>query len=371
MTIMKKCGILTISVGIMNYGNRLQNYSLQQVLENYGYEVRTVNYKPKYPESSYATVPVNKLKKYKTYALKAIFYLRNKVLYREKSIKFNHFTTEKIHWTDEIYSIDSDFRCLSKEFDNIVCGSDQVWNPYWEGTQPFYFMQFMPFEKRVAYAASLGVESIPDDMKASYTDYFKNIKYISCREDRGVEIVNELGGIATQVLDPVFLINVDAWKKIEKRPEKLKTDKYVLAYFLGDIERKTQQYLDKLRNQGYSVIYLDRKDKLNSIFASPVEFLYLVNHCKLLCTDSFHGCAFSIIFNKPFVCFERSLNNGSAHSMNSRMTSLFNLFKCEERFASRLSTDPFAMDYSTINKIIDKERKKSLEFLEVALNDRK
>lgn len=369
---MGKCGILTISVGIMNYGNRLQNYALQQVLLGMGYEVETVKYLPQYPQSSYDTVNTSKSKtNYKSFFMRKLLYLRNRTAGREKYNKFDAFTKNRISWTNKEYFIDTDFSELKNRFDYIVCGSDQVWNPFWEGTQPIYFMQYMPYEKRIAYAASFGVSSIPDNMRKLYTQYLNNIKYISCREDAGVDIVSEMGNSnAIQVLDPVFLLNVEDWQKIEIKPDNLNADKYILVYFLGDIEKKVEKQIDIYSKQGYKAIYLDRRDKLNSIFASPEEFLYLVRNCELLCTDSFHGCAFSIIFNKPFICFDRTLNNGAAQNMNSRMASLFRLFNCDERMCSNFRGNPFDMDYAAINTKKEEEKKKSLCFLEESLNDR-
>ena len=377
-----KCGILTINTSLMNYGNRLQNYALQRVLERQECEVATVNYTPTYPESSYRDLRIaaaqtalrakkHRWKKVVNLAIRGVLRRRNRKAQKEKREKYNAFIRDYIKWTSEEYTLDSELAPLGEKFDFMIAGSDQIWNPYWEGTQPIYFMQFVPENKRIAYAASFGVSSIPDQIKSMYGDYLKSIPRISCRENTGCDLVEELTQKkAIQVLDPVFLLEQNDWQKIEEKPDAVSTDKpYILVYFLGDIEKETAKKIKRLQKKnGCRLIYLDRNDKLNSCFASPTEFLYLIHHAAIVCTDSFHGCAFSIAFNRPFVCFQRTLNNGAAQDMSSRLTSLFDLLQCN-RYDTALSFSEMAkMDYDEINSILQKEKKKSLEFLMDALH---
>lgn len=370
-----KCAILTISVGIPNYGNRLQNYALQETLKSLGCEVETVDYKPVYPQSSYDSISGKQemnFWEFKSLVKRRLLYLRNRQLIKEKNEKFLEFTRNKINWTEQKYTIDSDFSELAQCFNYMIAGSDQIWNPYWEGTQPIYFMEFMPKENRIAYAASFGLSHIPDSMKDYYKNKLNSIKHISCREDRGVEIVHEIAGAeAVQVLDPVFLVKPTEWQKIETKPVALHDNKpYILAYFLGSISK---EYIDKLNHYkktlNCNILFLDKKDKLSSIFASPSEFLYLIRNAKLVCTDSFHGLAFSLIFNRPIVYFNRSLDNGKAQDMASRMTSLFNMFECDNRFMAQIKDEELLkMNFDKINSIIEQKKEYSLGYLRKALD---
>lgn len=372
----RKVGILTITHSLMNYGNRLQNYALQKVLVKMGYDVKTVHYTPSYEHIHRPASTVSKrnilvrifrrmLRESKRLALFAIRAYRvvkfcGKPSTPENKVsRFNEFIRTKIRWTEEEYTFGSNFSELDREFDCLIAGSDQIWNPYWEGTQPVYFMEYVPAEKRTAYAASFGVSSIPDDMKEQFSHYLKQIPRISCREDRGCEIVEELTGTRPEhVIDPVFLLSREEWAEIEERPSGVRiSEAYVLVYFLGRISEQAKQHIKVHRRSGMSVIYLDRVSKLNTCFASPQEFLYLVNHAGMILTDSFHGCAFSIIFNKPFIYCERSLDLGKEQDMSSRFSSLFNMLGCSKNMT----------DYTDINKAIHVEQQKALEFLRIAL----
>lgn len=364
----KRIGILTINVNLMNYGNRLQNYALQEVLRKLGHDALTVDYTPSYPSSSFSySTSVQKkssrffpLRMIPGKAVRLIVRFMNRYAYRRKIESFNDFVRNKIKWTNEKYGFDSDFSALNEEFDYMIAGSDQVWNPYWEGTQPVYFMEFVPPEKRIAYAASFGVSEIPDDMRERYRAYMKQIPRISCREDTGCDIVENLTGRRPEhVLDPVFLLSKDEWSAMEKEPSRSYSfgSSYVLVYFLGGISESANERIKSLKN----AVYLDRREKFNPIFASPEEFLFLVNHAEMIITDSFHGCVFSLIFNKPFAYFDREVSGGN-RDMSSRLSSLSRLIQC--RISEHGIT---SYDYPAINQILAREKIKSMNFLESSL----
>ena len=364
----RRIGILTINVNLMNYGNRLQNYALQEILRKLGHDALTVDYTPVYPASSFSNITSEKKKANRFFplrmipkkAVRRIVRFMNRYAYRKKIKSFNDFVRKKIKWTDEKYTLGSDFNALNDEFDFMIAGSDQIWNPYWEGTQPVYFMEFVPPEKRIAYAASFGVSEIPDDMRERYRAYMNQIPMISCREDTGCSIVENLTGKRpVHVLDPVFLLTKNEWSVIENKPSccHFLRKPYVLVYFLGSISESANERIKSLRH----VIFLDRRDKFNSIFASPEEFVYLVSHAEMILTDSFHGCVFSLIFNKPFAYFDREVSGGN-RDMSSRLSSLSRLINC------RISEEGITSnDYPAINQILERERIKSMNFLEASL----
>ncbi len=98
----------------------------------------------------------------------------------------------------------------------------------------------------------------------------------------------------------------------------------------------------------------------------PEEFVYLEKNAFLICTDSFHSCVFSIIFNRPFVVFNRI---GTKKSMNSRIETLLKKFKIDNRmFTGKITEENLRYDYTETYKILEKEREKSRKFLEKALD---
>lgn len=372
----KRIGILTITHPVpksMNYGNRLQNYALQETLKKLGHDVKTVLYVCVYPPRESRTVRAAKffarpVKRFLVSAARRMFHEYRKAVlgssrwgWHEKICGFDEFVRTKIRLTDEMYSIGSDFSRLDEEFDCMIAGSDQVWNPYWEGTQPIFFMEFVPPKKRIAYAASFGVGEIPDRMKEEYRRCLAQIPRISCREDMGCDLVEELTGKRPEhVLDPVFLMERQEWAELERCPAGMNlSEPYVLAYFLGATADEAKQKAASLRHSGLQVVYLDKCFEVNSCFASPQEFLYLVDHAQMVLTDSFHGCAFSIIFNTSFQHFVRKSHFGTKQDMNSRFTSLFRQLHCGAETS----------DFTEANRSILNERKKALAFMKSALSE--
>ncbi|MBR2215114.1 MAG: polysaccharide pyruvyl transferase family protein [Selenomonadaceae bacterium] len=375
---MKRCGILTINVSLMNYGNRLQNYALQEVIKSLGFEVETVNYTPIYPAQTTVS-PSPQLTFYQRIKRKlrgrknmSIWQrLNNRYKYRRKICEYREFKNKRIMWSKERLTYGDDLRVLAAKYDYVICGSDQVWNPYWEGTQPIYFMEFIPQERRIAYAVSFGVSDIPENMKEMYRVAIESIPHLSCREARGVELIRSLTGKeAKQVLDPTLMLDRGQWENIEDRFSAVKSgEDYILAYFLGKMDEGAEEVMISFaQTNNCRTIYLDKWEYKDNAFASPTEFLYLVHHARLIVTDSFHGIVFSIIYNRPFVYVPRSLELGQAQDMSSRMDSLLRLFKLEGRAIDKLSAEDWEwLDYTEVNMIWQKEKESSMKFLRSAL----
>lgn len=365
-----KVGILTINIGLMNYGNRLQNYALQIFLEGMGADIQTIKYHPSY---GIKTEP-------KVYTVKRIMKgINRRVLWMakisktySKKKKWDQFVNGCIKWTSDDYYIDSDFSVLAEQFDYMIAGSDQIWNPYWEGKNPVYFMGFMPLERRISYAASFGVSYIPEEQREYFQLKLQAIPFISVREDKGAEIVkNLIGREVVQVIDPVFLLTCKQWETIAKAPKRIGRKPYLLVYLLGDCIGEMKEFINNYTNKNkLRVIYLDRYDKATSVFADPGEFVYLVMNAETVLTDSFHGAAFSIMFHRKIIYWNRSLNNGAEQDMSSRLASVFKLFgyikdNSELKSMYRIFD---CNDGECIDQIIREERHRAQVFLKEAMN---
>ena len=217
-----KIGIFTINDN-ENYGNRLQNYALQEILKKKGIKVETIiNQKNRYGIRYYMV----KLKR-------IIIRILNLKKDRRK-IRFLEFN-KNINFTK--YAIDENHipYNMKKRYDYCVTGSDQVWNPNFGRLTDIDLLKFAKPEQRIAFSASFGVSDIPDNFKEKTKTELKKFKAISVREDRGKEIVEELTERKdVQVLvDPTMLLTSEEWDKVANKPEQLKTDKYILNYILG------------------------------------------------------------------------------------------------------------------------------------------
>lgn len=370
----KKVDILTLP-GYFNYGNRLQNYALQEVIKNFSEEVETLIL-PKASVQSSGTF--NKIKKVFSYPLSktakvATSIINNKIrtikykdILDQRENRFKQFSQKYIN--EKHVNNSDELKQIAKDADYFVVGSDQVWNPnYIKHQELYYFLQFVEEEKRIAYAPSFGISEIPDDVKPQYKEWLSSIPYISVREKEGAKIIKELTGRDVPVLvDPTLLLTKDEWLKISKVHAYKPSSKYLISYFWGKIptERKTliKQIAKKYNLEIVSIA--DLKDKKTYI-ADPSEFIDYINSASLVLTDSYHGTIFSILMETPFFVFERI----GGHSMYSRIETLLELtefFGREEKDID-LNKDILNIDFSHVKGILEKERKKSFDFLSEAM----
>lgn len=258
---------------------------------------------------------------------------------------------------------------IADEYDFFVVGSDQVWNPKFKF--PGRFLEFVPREKRIAYAASITLTELPEDVQENYRKRISEIPYVSVREREGCDLVEKLTGKRPlQVLDPVFLLNSNEWREIAKRPFWLNQKKYergyVLSYFLdGEMPKKIKALAKKL---GLPVINLLDMKNFNQYITGIEEFLYLIDHATLFCTGSFHGMAFALIFKCPFIVYRTKHLKDNRFS---RIGSLLNLFNLSERTTNlKLEidlADPLKIDFTRRDEVLPIERVKAFTFLAEAL----
>ena len=98
----------------------------------------------------------------------------------------------------------------------------------------------------------------------------------------------------------------------------------------------------------------------------PKDFIGLIYNCSLFLSNSFHGTAFSIYFNKPFYVFGLT-----GFSLNSRMDSLLRTVSLENCFINEYTKlDDLCMefDYEEANQAIKKETILSKQYLLNAIN---
>jgi Polysaccharide pyruvyl transferase. len=354
-----KIGILTI-VDYDNYGNRLQNYALQKVMQNMGHEVLTVKNFHGSQASIFKRI-------FKILDLtKIIPRLRYHDINRKRSKNFEKFTQKYINESKKSYfSVKDDYNELS-DVDCFVIGSDQVWNYTFSRFSDIDFGMFTT-KPKISYAASFGVSTVPAKLKAHYSEGLNVIESISVREDVGQEIVEELTDRkATVVLDPTFLITKSEWADLTKNCPVYK-HKFVLTYFLGEVDRETAIYIRKYAESNKLLVKnLGNRHDKELWEAGPEEFVNLFSQTEKVFTDSFHACVFSIIFGKDFEVFERSSTNGS---MNSRIETLLRKLNIEDRWHSYQKQQPKEIDYLKVNDLLNGERVKSIDFLKKSLNE--
>lgn len=346
---MKKVGIFTINDD-GNFGNRLQNYAVQEVLKKYDIDVATIRKR-------------NILKKLKNFIKRNL----KKVIKRNKykrEVNFGKFNKNIVF---KYYNTDKELKKLSSKYDYFITGSDQVWNPNFGRMSDIDFLTFAPDEKRVSFSASFGIEKIPNELHEFYKSRLKNFKALSVREEAGKKIIEELTDIKDSevLIDPTMLLQASEWDKVAKAPKKVPTKRYILNYFLGNISDKRKLEIERIAKENDCEIINILEENNPYYCCGPSEFLYLEKNAFLICTDSFHSSVFAILYNVPFIIFDREDSNVS---MNSRIETLINKFKLKNRkFVEKITEENLKHDYSEAYIILEQERKKSSIFLKKAL----
>lgn len=194
-------------------------------------------------------------------------------------------------------------------YDLGIVGSDQVWHHWHEDDEElsYFYLEFLPPEKRAAYAASFGFDHFRSDDIQLHKKGLQEMHYISCREARGCELVKELTGRdALHVLDPTLILDAAEWKKLENDASSYAKMQrgYVFIYFLGNINDEYKHEIEK-HTAGKKIVDFGNLADEDIAACGPVEFLYLIDHADYVITDSFHCTVFSILFHKPFTVVRR------------------------------------------------------------------
>ena len=364
-----RIGILTLPLNI-NYGGILQAYALQTVLERMGHEVWLINKIPYKKNVSWYKLIVRIFQKYILGRKDIhIFFERDFNKYNspqsEMRVNTNRFIDEHI----KIVSIYDINEIKPECYDAIVVGSDQIWRPKYL-IEPFnddVTPAFLSFAtswsiNRVAYAASFGTDvwEYSDEETCKIKNLAKKFQAISVREDSGVRLCKEnLGVEATHVLDPTMLLDEDDYNRIAQNGKTPNGD--LMCYILDKSSYKNDVIAKVAKAKGLVPFNTNASDVIE--VQPPVEdWLQGLKHAKMVITDSFHACVFSIIYHKPFIAISNDIRG------NARLTSLLTMFGLEDRLIeegkelnSKLINSP--IDYVKVDKLLDEWRKKSSAFL--------
>ena len=349
----KKLRIAQLTLnGYSNYGNILQKFALHHTLKKFAdlTEVLWIDAgNALFSETGEGDPVAQSVLRKSGNNYLTLFYLREAV----RRSKFKDFENLHIRTRFDFPY----FREIADEYDFFVVGSDQVWRPEW--APPNDFLNFVPREQKVSYAASIGINAIPDDRKETFRSGVSDFNYISVREENAIKIIKELTGRdSILVVDPVLLLTADEWLTVAQKPTWFKerySRGYVLTYHLSKLPPlRCRIFADKLE---LPVINLLDTDNYNHFTAGPAEFVWLFANASFVFTNSFHGMAFSTLFKHPFVL------NGLRDSNDPRLISFLKLFGLGDRFTP---ADPQEIDFTRRDEILPVERARAFRFLSEA-----
>lgn len=352
-----KVGILTVNRAI-NVGAVLQAYALQEMLRQIGHEAWVINYKQ--PEVERSNRPVRTFAKMIRLLMhghfRSVYYypeaIRNQ---KVKNSHFDDFLSNYLHCTNLCEGDD-----IPVDFDAYVIGSDQVWNRnIFHRQDPVFWGHFnkKASAKLISYAASTSIPSLKETDKKFIEDSLKHFSLISVRETPVAEFMNEEYNLPHEVtsnIDPTLAAPSSIWDDFES--EKVPNEPYIFVYtartFFKNphLVRKQAEALGKKMN--CKVVYMSY---LNH---GPVDYVALIKHAKAVVTSSFHGVAFSVIFNRPL--FALLYGDEQDYRYKNLLTSLAasdRLFNIEEDIVVK------PQDYTEVNANLERYKEKAAQFI--------
>lgn len=379
---MFKIGILTFHYS-NNYGGVLQALSLQKSIESMEYDVEIINYIP----SSYEPTKIknnlglsknifkNRLKDMN------IIYISKKISIMKKNSdritdKFNIFRKKEMKLSKQVD--ENSLITILNDYDAIVVGSDQVWNPS-QRKRMEYFLNFGDsFQgKKISYAADSTIKEINSDDMDRLKKALNDFSFISVRNEHTFDFVKSIIKKETTIVaDPTIIYNF-GYDNIDIGTKK----DYILTYILGkEIKGTHAKALEKVKKiYGDLPVYSIKIPTMNFELSSyadkvfydldPIEWLSMFRNAKFIYTDSFHGVLFSLKYHKPFLAY---------HTEKMRATRFIDLGKRYEvdryivqNVAEIDKKDSLGIkpDFKTIDNILEKQKHYSFEFLETALKE--
>jgi polysaccharide pyruvyl transferase WcaK-like protein len=360
-----KIALLTLPLH-SNYGGIVQAYALMSILRKMGHDVTLIN----------------RQNRTKTWKRPLKFFLNTfssghlNYNVTEPSKEIFNFIKEFIHpQTPFINSLNQLKKLNNNGFDAFIVGSDQVWRANYSSTIEDYFFGFLDkknLAKKISYAASFGI----DNWEFSSIDKWrckrlvKKFHAVSVREDSAVELCKKHFGItAEHVLDPTMLLTTSDYNRLVPNGKQYGE---LMVYILDGEEPKNNLTDMLMRHYGYKPFYIKAKaacgeiNSDNEVPASVENWLKGFHDAKFIVTDSFHGCVFSILFNKPFLVYANKKRGVT------RFISLLKTFNLEDRVIHSLSDVNNRLieqkiDWLKVNEILTQKREISLEFLTNAL----
>ena len=372
-----KIGILTQPLS-NNYGGILQNFAMQKVLIKLGHEPTTVNIQQ--PKVNYTTIRLI-LSSGKRLLKKVLGDKRILFINPQKQVSFlttpgvfqKRFIESNISQITVKAPIQSEFD-KKNDFNAYIVGSDQVWRPRFSPYLLNYYLDFVSNSaaKKIAYAASFGVDNweASKEITPQLSEYAQRFNAVSVRETSGINLCkNYLKVEATQTLDPTMLLEANDYRELIKRSgDDVAIEQNSACLYILDTNKDKMAIANAIcQSKNLQIHSVGKASKKG--FPSIESWLNGFDKADFVITDSFHGTAFAILFNKPFISI------GNEGRGLSRFTSLLKLFGLTSRLV--LTSDDLdslkevidsKIDFNSVNEILYKQRALSESFLINALN---
>ena len=358
----KKIGLAIVTYTI-NYGTYLQAFATQYAIRKLGFDTEIININSVIGDVSKARKKYFIRQLLNFAEVKSYLGIIGSIIQKKINPSFRKYYAKR----------ENAFARFNKEYFHFgpICDS---WKGLSEYCRNFYTLNFVPEEiNKVAYATSFGLSEIRQNQKSIATAFLKRIQHLSCREESGAKIIIELTNRDAKVVcDPTLLVTKDDWNSLIPQDKIIQGD-YILAYLVGN-KKEHREYIRNLAKKMSCKIvgvlhgagYVAGDEKFVDEYPAdigPFDFLNLIKNAQCVCTDSFHGCVFSIIFEKNLHVFKR-FSDSDKMSTNSRVTNLLRRLQLDERLVedySKFNLD--GIDYVSVGKLLDSFRTESRSYL--------
>ena len=357
-----------------NYGTVLQAFALSKVLSNLGAESEYIGWRHCEPSMKHR---VRFLIKHPTYFF---LYKKNKENnkddlhysflsedeYQGTIIKNKEFVKNYTPVNSRLYTYD-ELASIESLYDKIIVGSDQTWSPdHLYQFSPYYLPFIKNRKKKFAYACSMGRTTLPTQFVAYLKERLKSFESLSCREKENAEILSKLlGKKVYHVVDPTLLLCNEDWNNYMLPVENM-PPKYIVCYILGE-KKSVSDYAEFLgKRKNLPVYYIltrpshaHHKNVLKGIGVQ--EFLWLINNCQYLVTDSFHGTIFAMNLGKEMISFDKFEGNMYDNGRIENVLTHYGIGMHYMRiYEERI---PEEINYLDVYRLIEKDRQESMSYL--------
>lgn len=367
---MKKIGIITFHRAL-NYGAVLQAFALQEYLSKYN-TVKILDYRCVSIEDAYNPKSLS-IKQRVVKFLASVIFFKFHFDIKVRDRKYKDFSDRFLYLTDSLTG--EELPKLNQSFDYFVAGSDQIWNPEYTNFDKNYFLAFTDNDKKISYAASFGKADFDSDILDFFKENLLGFRFLSLREKTGKQLVQEITNRYDLhvVCDPVFLLSKRNWVESLSLSEKSqsKKEEFIFIYCVQEPELSLNFARSLAKKENLKIIYVNQvasRKRLRGIKTinniGPIDFLNMLLNAKYVVTTSFHGLAFSLIFNKP-VFFELSNRKNNKNTRIENLAEDMGINGRQIKDSEYLKENESFINWEVVNNKIEEYRRNSKSFLKM------
>ena len=362
----KRVGILTFHRAI-NYGAALQAYALLSCLNRSGYNAEIINF---IPEGHYRTTGYFPKKISGSSLKQNVRSLMNRSVLKRRDEAFCVFAEQYMN-LNTVKPIGFDeMESVLKQYDAVICGSDQIWNPDLSDADEAFFLPFEGSYRRIAYGISTGSGRLCDYAHPQrIRECIREYSALSFRDEASLQSLYRFyspNNAPEIVCDPTLLHDRSFYESIADK-ERYSEQPYIFLYTVNG-RMAAIDAADRLSEETGTPYYTmptaapnKTWDRLGSHVPdgslSPQAFLSWIRDAEYIVTDSYHGAVFSLLFGKKF-CIIATEDESGNPLYDSRIMQLCKDFSAEDRYLRKDGVCTAVLD--TLHVVDTEEHRKAL-----------